>query len=152
MDATDRLIMNALQEGFPVCDEPFGRVAAEIGIAADELIARIARMRESGVATRFGPLYNAERMGGAFTLAAMSVPQEDFERVTDVLARMPEVAHNYAREHALNMWFVLATESPDEIAPALERIERATACAVVDLRKEREYHVGLKLDAERVPS
>ena len=152
MDATDRLIMNALQGGFPVCDEPFEPVAAAVGITTEELIARVARMLDTGAATRFGPLYNAERMGGAFTLAAMSVPPEDFERVAKILAGMPEVAHNYAREHPLNMWFVVATESPDHIGPVLQGIERETGHAVVDLPKEREYFVSLRLDAERVPA
>jgi DNA-binding Lrp family transcriptional regulator len=149
MDATDRVIMNALQDGFPVCDQPFERVAAEIGIGADELIARVSRMLETGIATRFGPLYNAERMGGAFTLAAMSVPPDDFERVANILREIPEVAHNYAREHALNMWFVVATESPQSVASVLRGIELQTGLAVVDLPKEREYWVSLRFDAER---
>jgi hypothetical protein len=35
------------------------------------------------------------------------------------------VAHNYRREHALNMWFVLATETPEGIAAChARRIER----------------------------
>ena len=152
MDATYRRNMNALQENFPVCDEPFARAAAQIGITAEELIARIERMLESGAATRFGPLYNVERMGGAFTLAAMAVPEADFDRIAAMLAGMAEVAHNYAREHEFNMWFVLAAESPHEIEPALRAIERETGYAVLDLPKEREYFVNLKLDAGRAAS
>ena len=72
---------------------------------------------------RFGPLFDIERMGGVFTLAAMSVPAAEFEHTAAAVNALPEVAHNYAREHPLNMWFVLATESAEATAAAIDRIE-----------------------------
>ena len=60
---------------------------------------------------------------------------------------MPAVAHNYARDHALNMWFVLATETADGIGRAIEAIERATGLPVLAFPKEREYFVDLRLPA-----
>ncbi len=147
MDAIDRLIVNLLQDDLPVCEAPFAGVAAAIGLDEDALIERVARMVETGLATRFGPLFNADRLGGAFTLAALSVPPADYARVAAIVNAMPEVAHNYEREHELNMWFVVATESRNEVAPALERIERETGYPVIDLPKVREYFVGLRLDA-----
>jgi len=147
MDALDRAIVNRLQEGFPVCDSPYLAVARELGIGEEELLARIARMLARGVLTRFGPLYRADRIGGAFTLAAMSVREDDIERVAAILNAMPEVGHNYLREHAFNIWFVLATERPEGIAQAISRIERETGYAVLNLPKEREYFVGLRLAA-----
>ena len=147
LDATDRRIVNALQGGFPLCDEPY-RVAAEsLGLTEDELLARIKRMRDVRVLTRFGPMFQVERMGGAFVLAALQVPEADFERVAEQVNSLPEVAHNYRREHAFNMWFVLATETPDGIAAAIERIERETGLAVHAFPKEREYFVEMKLRA-----
>ncbi len=118
MDETDRRIVNALQGGFPVCDEPFDAVARTLGIGADELIGRLRGLLDRGVLTRFGPQYQVERMGGRFVLAALAVPEADFERVTALVNAFDEVAHNYRREHRLNMWFVLATESP-ELIPAV---------------------------------
>jgi hypothetical protein len=55
------------------------------------------------------------------------------------------VAHNYRREHALNMWFVLATETPAGIGEAVARIERDTGLTVRNFPKEREYFVEMKL-------
>ncbi len=146
MDAIDRLIVNLMQNGFPITDLPYRAAAERIGITEDELIERLGRMLDGGVLTRFGPLYQIERIGGAFTLAAMSVPQADFERVTAIVNAMPEVAHNYEREHELNMWFVLATETPERIQEAIARIERETGYKVIDMPKFREYFVGLKFD------
>jgi hypothetical protein len=58
---------------------------------------------------------------------------------------LPEVAHNYQREHEYNMWFVLATERPEGIARAIDRIERETGLPVLNFPKLREYFVELQL-------
>jgi DNA-binding Lrp family transcriptional regulator len=147
MDALDRRIVNALQGGFPVSERPFLEAAAALGIDEDELIARVDALLADGTLTRFGPLFDASRLGGAFTLAAMRVPADDFERVAEIVNAFPEVAHNYAREHDLNMWFVLGTETPEGIPRAIEAIEKATALPVLAFPKEREYFVELRLTA-----
>ena len=148
LTATDRRIIDALQGGFPVCERPFLAAATDLGLAEDELIARIDALLADGTLTRFGPLFDAEKLGGAFTLAAMQVPSADYERVAAAVNVLPEVAHNYARGHDLNMWFVLATETPEGIAAAIARIEAATGLSVYAFPKEREFFVELKLKAE----
>ena len=148
IDAVDARIINSLQGGFPLTERPYRDAAAAIGLTEEALIARLGRLLDTGVLTRFGPLWQVERFGGAYLLAAMQVPEPRFEQVARALARFPEVAHNYRREHALNMWFVLAADSARAAADAVERIEAATGLAVLQLPKEREYFVGLNLTAE----
>ena len=92
-------------------------------------------------------MFDAAALGGAFTLAAMRVPAHDFERVAALVNAHPEVAHNYRREHPFNMWFVVATERPEGIDEVLAAIERETGYRAIDLPKEREYFLRLKLDA-----
>ena len=147
MDALDRRIVNALQGGIPVCERPYAEAAAALGIDEATLLARIDALLADGTLTRFGPLFDAGRLGGAFTLAAMRVPAADFERVAAEVNAFPEVAHNYAREHALNMWFVVATPTPEGIDDAIARIEKATGLPVLAFPKEREYFVELRLTA-----
>ena len=147
MDELDRAIVNALQGGFPISDEPYREVAETLGIAEAELIARLGRLLESKTLTRFGPMFQVERMGGAFVLAALAVPEADYERIAEQVNALPEVAHNYRREHALNMWFVLATETPEGVAAAIDRIERATGLQVYAFPKLKEYFVEMKLHA-----
>lgn len=147
MDAVDRRIVNALQDGFPVCERPFLAVATELGLAENDLIARIDALLADGTLTRFGPLFDAEKLGGAFTLAAMQVPAADFDHVAAKVNALPEVAHNYRRDHALNMWCVLGTETPEGIATAIATIERSTGLPVYAFPKEREFFVRLKLKA-----
>ncbi len=147
MDELDRAIINGLQGGFPVCDRPFAEVAARLQTSEQELIFRVDRFLEQGVLSRFGPMYHAERMGGSLSLAAMKIPEHDFDRVAEIVNAMPEVAHNYARDHVLSMWFVLATETPQEHAAALGKIERETGYPVYDMPKIKEYFIGLQLKA-----
>lgn len=147
MDELDRAIVNALQGGFPISDEPYREVAETLGLTEAELIARLQRLLETKTLTRFGPMFQVERMGGAFVLAALAVPEADYERVAEQVNALPEVAHNYRREHALNMWFVLATETPEGIPAAIEKIERATGLPVYAFPKLKEYFVEMKLHA-----
>jgi DNA-binding Lrp family transcriptional regulator len=147
MDKFDSAIVNCLQGGFPLVERPFALVAEELGLAEEDLIARVRKLLEEGVLTRFGPMYQVERMGGAFSLAAMRVPPADFDRVAEIVSALPEVAHNYEREHAYNMWFVLATEKPEGIARAIARIERETGLPVLNLPKLREFFVEFRMPA-----
>lgn len=144
LDALDRRIVNRLQDGFPVSEHPYADVAAEIGTDEATLIARIRCLLDAGILSRFGPMYHAERLGGGLTLAAMAVAPADFDRVADQVNAFPEVAHNYARDHDLNMWFVLATETPQRIAAVIREIERATGYPVYNMPKKEEFFVGLK--------
>ncbi len=148
MDKLDRAIVNTLQQGFPVCEKPFAEAAALLGLREDELIARVQAMLDARVLTRFGPLYQAERLGGAYALAALRVPPADFDRVAAIVNDLPEVAHNYERDHEFNMWFVLATGAAEDITRAVERIERETGLHVYLMPKREEFFVGLNLPVE----
>jgi len=147
LDDIDRRLINALQGDFPLVAEPYRVVAESLGMREDEILTRLESLLERQILTRFGPMFQIERAGGAFVLAAIAVPEEDFERVTELVNSFPEVAHNYRREHALNMWFVLATASPQGIAETIVRIEHAVRLPVFAFPKEREYFVEMKLHA-----
>lgn len=148
MDELDRRIVNALLEGIAVEPEPFRATAEALGLSQETLLERVGAMRARGELTRFGPMYQAERMGGAFVLAALGVPEARFDEVAEAVNALPEVAHNYRREHRLlNMWFVLAAESEAVIDAAIARIERDTGLTVYAFPKEREFFVELKLPA-----
>jgi siroheme decarboxylase len=145
MNDLDRAIINGLQEGFPVCERPYAAAAERLGITESTLIERLEALLRDGVLSRFGPLIHAEQMGGGLTLAAMQVPAADLERVVEQVNAFPEVAHNYERDHVLNMWFVLATERPEEIGAVITAIEARTGCRVYNFPKEEEYFLNLRL-------
>lgn len=147
LDDIDRRIINAMQGGLPIRERPFMAIADRLNLSERQLLDRLRRLRESRVLSRFGPLYNADRMGGSNVLAAMAVPEDDFERVAAAVNALPEIAHNYRREHALNMWFVGAADSAERVENAFQRIEEETGLPVYRFPKEREFFVELKLIA-----
>lgn len=147
MDDIDRRIINELQDGLPLRERPYATLAAALGIAEQEIVDRMGVLLANGYLSRFGPLYNAERLGGALSLCALSAPVETFDETAALVNAHPEVAHNYERDHALNMWFVLATESPERIPEVVEEIESETGCAVYQFPKLEEFFIGLKLEA-----
>ena len=145
IDATDRKIAAALQDGFPLTHAPYKDCALKLGVSEEELLARLGRMVETGAITRFGPFFNAERMGGDFCLCAMRVPAEIWETTVERVNARIEVAHNYKRDHELNMWFVLAVERADEIERVAREIETETGLCVRLFPKLREFFLEMKL-------
>jgi len=145
IDPTDRAILNTLQDGFPISARPFAEAALALGIAEDDLISRITRLREIGAITRFGPFYDAAAMGGAFCLCAMAVPEVDFATVVTLVNAHREVAHNYERSHRLNMWFVLACETEKGIGAVANKIEAETGLPVLRFPKLHEFFVGFRV-------
>ena len=147
IDAVDARLIDHLHAGFPLTERPFADVGRALGLDEHEAIERLRRLLATGVLTRFGPLYQIERAGGAYLLAALEVPEADYERVAAQVNAHLQVAHNYRREHRLNMWFVVAADSQQSAADCLERIARETGLQVHSFPKEREYRVELRLPA-----
>jgi siroheme decarboxylase len=152
----DARLVSFLHGGFPVSDRPFAAVGEQLGCSEEVVIERLQRLLSRGDLTRFGPLFQIERAGGRFVLAAMAVPEGRFAQVAEQLNALPEIAHNYKRESAfgqrpagaapeLNMWFVLAVESADQLPSLLHRIEECTGLTVYDFPKEKEFFVELRL-------
>ncbi len=147
IDPVDKKIIDSLQGGFPISERPYADAALALGLEESELLARLARLLETGVLSRFGPMYNADRMGGAFCLCAVAAPAEDKERIIAAINAHPEVAHNYERAHRLNIWFVLAAGSKERIPEVTSAIEAETGLPVFSFPKLDEYFVGFKMEA-----
>jgi DNA-binding Lrp family transcriptional regulator len=146
LDPTEKAIVNGLQGGFPLTHRPFRDAGARLGLSEGELIDEIGDLLAGGRLSRFGPLWNAEALGGAVCLAAMAVPLGCFDNVAELVNAHAEVAHNYERDHELNMWFVLSAEDPGRVGQVIAEIERETGLAVRAMPKTREFFVGFRVE------
>lgn len=147
MDKIDRLIINKMQMGFPVCDRPYAVMGNQLGITEADLMDRIQSLIDDGTLSRFGPLYNVEKMGGVYSLVAMRVPDDDLERVVQIVNGHQEVAHHYERTHEFNLWFVIAIEDKSEMSSLLARLEERTGYRIYNFPKLEEYYVGARFNA-----
>ncbi len=146
IDPTERAIMNGLQGGFPLSSRPFRDAGTSLGLSEAELIEGIQGLVATDRVSRFGPLWNAERLGGGVCLCAMSVPPQHFDAVAEKVNAHPEVAHNYERTHRLNMWFVIAAESVARIDALIAEIERETGMRVYPMPKTTEFFIGFRVE------
>ena len=151
LDVLDRRLLDEHQRGFPVCGTPFAEIAHRLGCEAAEVLRRLAVLERRGLVSRIGPVFAPGRIG-ASTLAAMAVPPARLESVAECVNRCPAVNHNYEREHAINLWFVLTAPCAGSLDEALAGIRRRTGLDVLDLRLERAYHIDLGFPLWRRPS
>ncbi len=142
----ERCFINKYQGGFPLVEHPFRAAAEQLNTSEQALEDIVAGLLDKGLLSRFGPLYDAVKLGGGLTLAALSVPENRYEIVSRLVNAYPEVAHNYRREHKLNMWFVLATKTPEDIDTTLASIEQSTGLKVYNFPKHEEFYIGLWLE------
>lgn len=141
-DATDRAILAALQDGFPLAHRPFSVAGRALGLDEEELIDRIRNLREEGTITRFGPFFDVEAMGGAFCLCAMAVPADRFVAVAALVNARPEVIHSLERDHRLNLWFVLASDRAEAIGRAARDIAAESGLGVLRLPRLADFSSG----------
>ncbi len=142
LDALDRRLIEAWQRDLPLCPEPYAAMAEALGTTEADILARLARLQERGVVSRVGAVVAPHRTGWS-TLAAMAVPAGRLDEVAALVSARPEVNHNYAREHRLNLWFVVTAPSHDQVQAVLQTIEQATGLEVLDLPLERAYGIDL---------
>ncbi len=148
LTAQARAFINGFQGGFPIVARPFRDVAARLGGAETGLIGTVQELLDGKQLSRFGPLYDAARLGGGVTLAALSAPESDFARVAGLVNGLSAVAHNYRREHLLNMWFVVASERQQGVGECLATIASLTGLKVYNFPKLREFYLGLWLELD----
>ncbi len=124
MDAVDRKLINLLQEGLPLEKNPFGALAASLGISREEIVERIGALRRKGIVRRLGGVFDSLAMGYSSMLVGARVPEGVFGDVARFVNAHPGVTHNYRRIGFLNMWFTLSTVCDEERDAFLEELLR----------------------------
>jgi len=104
MDPTDLKILAALEDGLPLVPEPFGEIAKNLGFPADEVLARIQKLRQAGVIRRFGARINQRQVGIAANALVAWRCNGTAEKTGAVLASFPTVTHCYERRPVPGRW------------------------------------------------
>lgn len=105
LDEIDRAIILAVQDGLPLAPDPYGVVADALGLAADEVIGRLAAMQADGVVRRIGVVPNHYALGYRFNgMTVWDVADDDVEEAARRLCAPGFVSHCYQRPRKLPHW------------------------------------------------
>jgi siroheme decarboxylase len=107
MDDLDKNLLNLLQTDFPLVAEPFATLGEKLGIGEDEVIARIAALKEQRIIRQISAIFDSRALGYRSSLVAFSVPSDRVESIAEIVNAHPGVSHNYERNHAYNLWFTI---------------------------------------------
>ena len=138
----DRLLLNQVQQDFPLHPEPFKVLADQLGMPEEEILERLQLFEQQNAISRFGAVFN-HHQAGASTLAALAVPEEEIEQVAEFVNAFAEVNHNYEREHEFNLWFVVNAPDQQGVEQVLNKISAAYPYALLDLPMVKGYHIDL---------
>ena len=148
-DEVDQRLLNELQAGIAMDHRPFLDIAERVGIGEDEVLARMAVLKDAGIIRQVSAIFDTRALGYESTLVAAAYDDDALFEAAKVINGHPGVSHNYRRTHHFNMWFTLAVE-PDarmSIEDTLEVLARETgAISMRILPTLTLYKINVQLD------
>jgi len=141
LDKIDKAIVVATQAGLPLVPRPYETIAAQVGVQAADVVARLRRMLDDGIVRRIGIVPNHYSLG--LTRNAMTVwdvSDQQISRLGREIGALDFVTHCYQRPRRLPLWpynlfAMVHGSSDDEIAAKIASIaERlGAACRARDV-------------------
>lgn len=151
LDSKDRELLNLIQTAFPISPTPYAELGRALGMSEDEVLARLARLKEGKIIRRLGGIFDSRRLGYKGTLCAMRVPAERVDEVAEVVNSYLEVTHNYLRDHAYNMWFTALALSEERLQEILKEIKTRTGIReIMTLPARKIYKIEVKFNVSEV--
>ena len=119
LDEIDRKITRAMQGDFPLVEEPYKEIAAQVGIEEEELLRRLRRLKENGQIRKMGAVLQHRAAGyTSNVLCAWVVPPERMDETARCMCANPAVSHCYDRDTAedwpYNVYTMIHAKSREE--------------------------------------
>ncbi len=106
----DREIIKALQEDFPLCEEPYKILAQRAGVSEEEFLQRVQDFVDEKKIRKMGAVLRHREVGFKVNaLCAWEVPPENLDDVAKIMSGHPAVSHCYDRTTAPNWNYNLYT-------------------------------------------
>jgi DNA-binding Lrp family transcriptional regulator len=147
LDAIDKRLLNEIQWVFPLVDRPYLEIAKRHEISEEDVMHRIAFMKNMGIIRQINAIFDTRRLGYKSTLIAFAVKPDKLDYVAGKVNEHPGVSHNYERNHEYNMWFTLAVPPGSDLKQDLDRmasLEGVLKHRVLPTLKL--YKIGVRLD------
>ncbi|MDO0823426.1 siroheme decarboxylase subunit beta [Desulfosporosinus nitroreducens] len=150
MDATDRSLLNAIQNDFPIAEYPYRILGEAVGINETDAFKRIQQLRQEGIIRRLGGVFDSRRLGYYSTLCAGKITEEKIPVLAELLDGISGVTHNYIRDHAYNVWFTLIARSHAVAESILQNIREVMAITdIFTLPASRVFKINVNFDFDQ---
>lgn len=147
MDLTDRALLNAVQNQFPITVHPYQILGEAVGTTEEDAFQRIQRFRQEGIIRRLGGVFDSRRLGYYSTLCTAKVPEEKIATLAKLLEGMPGVTHNYIRNHEYNVWFTLIARSKAVAESTLQTIREVLEVSEIhSLPASKIFKINVNFD------
>lgn len=140
-------LLNEFQRDFPLCPQPYVEIAEKLGTDEETVLEIYSRFQDENIVTRIGAALTPHKAGWS-TLAAMSIPEDELEKVAAIVNAIPEVNHNYERDHLYNLWFVLTGADRETVDKIIGDLENQTNINVLNLPLVEAYRLDLGFPIE----
>ncbi|MEO8119117.1 MAG: Lrp/AsnC family transcriptional regulator [Rhodoferax sp.] len=136
-------LLNDYQKNFPLVAHPFAELARDLDVEEATVISTLQSMQQRGLVSRIGAVFRPNVVGVS-ALAALAVPAARLEEVAASVSALPEVNHNYQREHHFNLWFVATASSVAHLHAVFQALELDCGCGpVLVLPLLEQFHIDL---------
>ncbi len=144
-------LLNNFQHDFPLSPTPYADIAAQLNVTENDVLQAFQDINEKKFISRIGAIIPPNQIGVS-TLAAISVPETELERVASQINDFSEVNHNYERENVLNLWFVVIANDAAHLDDVIRTIELETGYNVLRFPLEKAFFIDLsfRLDLANV--
>ena len=147
MDDTDRAILNRMQSDFPITSRPYLTIAGDLGLSENDVIKRLAMLKENKIIRRIGGNFVPEKLGFVSTLCAARVNEDKIDLFASIVNQYQGVTHNYKRDSEFNIWFTFIASSMEEIEKNLENISQKTGTKdIINLPATKVYKIKAHFD------
>lgn len=128
LDPLDLALIQATQGGLPLVRRPYHALGETLGVSGEEVMARLARMRESGVIRRIAAVPNHYAIGYcANGMSVWDVPDARVDELGRRVGALACVSHCYRRPRHLpdwryNLFAMVHGRSRDEVEAQVRQI------------------------------
>lgn len=141
MDALDKQILDIIQSHLPIAPRPYAVVGEQVGLTEAEVLARVRRLKGSGVIRRMGANFGSRQLGWKSTLCGAEVPQDRLDAFVAEVNKHPGITHNYLRAHKFNVWFALIAPDEAAVEAILADITAKTGVEIMNLPASKMFKI-----------
>ena len=139
LDALDLQLLAQVAEGLPLCSRPYAQIASNLAIAENEVLDRLARLKQQGLIKRLGVVVKHRRLGyRANAMIVWNVPDEQVKATGIAMSQLPFVTLCYQRprrpEWPYNLYCMIHGLDRETVITQLDQL--STVCKLGHLDRQ----------------